>query len=401
MPIKPILLQRRHAELGRIRLGHKATTQSGGTRPAKLDRFRFTSVSETYIRDLASLYGGDPKPWDNQGVSSWEVITTATSIPVIAVKGGLSQWLELWSGGGCIHRCDGETNVLTGEPCDHDEQVQVGRKKINPHAEAKPTTRLSVMLPELDAIGVWRLESHGWNAAAEIPAVAELAQFVGELVPARLVLQERRAVRDGETSRFVVPVLDLQIGAAKLREVVAAKMDGAGQLESGSSGPAPAALESGSGGDQPSVSDQGQQLQIPTPQQIAEADLDTARRMLAWLEAEVGEHPATAAARTRVEALSQPGSGQPDAEGVYDAEVVETPETGIQQPPSSPPGDGDAAEADALWQQILTRAGSQGMTTADLEDDFASRMGGVTSDSASVAELRHYLGLITTEEGAA
>ena len=30
--------------------------------------------------------------------------------------------------------------------------------------------------------------------------------------------------------------------------------------------------------------------------------------------------------------------------------------------------------------------------------DFARRMGGVTSDSASVAELEHYLGLLTNEQ---
>ena len=65
------------------------------------------------------------------------------------------------------------------------------------------------MLPELDTMGVWRLESHGWNAAAEIPMIGELAMHVGDLVPARLSLVERRAIKDGKTSRFVVPVLDL------------------------------------------------------------------------------------------------------------------------------------------------------------------------------------------------
>ena len=50
MPIKPIVLQRRHAELGRIRLGYKAETNGGGTRPAKLERFRFTSANERYIK---------------------------------------------------------------------------------------------------------------------------------------------------------------------------------------------------------------------------------------------------------------------------------------------------------------------------------------------------------------
>lgn len=220
MPISPIVLQRRQAELGRIRLGQKNTDKGF---PMKLDKFRFTSVSEQYVSDLADLYGGTAQKWDNNGIPSFEVITEATSIPVIVVKGGLSQWMEFWAGGGCMHRCDGVTNTFTNEPCDTDELVQVGKKKVNPHAEAKPTTRLSVMLPELEAIGVFRMESHGWNAAAEIPAVAELAQFVGDLVPAVLHLVERRAIKDGQTSRFVVPVLDLQIGAAKLREIVESK----------------------------------------------------------------------------------------------------------------------------------------------------------------------------------
>jgi hypothetical protein len=227
MPISPLVLQRRQAELGRIRLGQKNAAKGF---PMKLDKFRFTSVSEQYIRDLADLYGGTAQPWDNNGIPSWEVVTTTTSIPVIVVKGGLSQWMETWSGGGCTHRCDGEFNTLTNEACDPKDPA---------HVAAKPTTRLSVMLPELEAVGVFRMESHGWNAAAEIPAVAELAQFVGDLVPAVLHLVERRAIKDGQTSRFVVPVLDLQIGAAKLREVVAAK-SGIAELEAPAASGAPA-----------------------------------------------------------------------------------------------------------------------------------------------------------------
>lgn len=390
MPIKPSHLQRRHAELGRIRLGHKASTQSGGTRPAKLERFRFTSVSEGYIKDLAELYGGQPRPWDNSGIPSWEVYTEAASIPVIAVKGGLSQWMEFWSGGGCLHRCDGETNVLTGEPCDLEEQVQVGRKKVNPHAEAKPTTRLSLMLPELDAIGVWRMESKGWNAAAEIPAVAELAQFVGDLVPAELHLVERRAIKDGETSRFVVPVLDLKIGAARLREVVAAKSGGTAELGGPTERPA---LSAGSAAGEGSAAEPatGGDVSIPTPEQIAEADLTTLRRMQDYLgQHGISDHPAMKALLQRIDVLEDhEDDQQPDADGVVEGEWTE-----------DPPGSSSAPEADAeaVWQQILFAAGERGMSTPDLEDDFARRMGGVTSDSASVSELQHYLGLLTNEQ---
>lgn len=209
-PINPIVLQRRHAELGRIRLGDKGTKGQ----PQKLTRFRITSPSERHIRALAELYGGEAKPWKNSGRDEWEVYTEAQSIPVIVVRGGITQWMETWSGGGCVHRCDGVTNVLTDEACDPDDPN---------HANAKPTTRLSVMLRELDAIGVFRLESHGWNSAAELPGLVELAQHVGELVPANLYLAERLSVAGGQTKRFIVPGLDLGVTPGRLAEIVSGK----------------------------------------------------------------------------------------------------------------------------------------------------------------------------------
>lgn len=373
----PIKLQRRHTELGRIRLGSKNPKGF----PMKLDRFRFTSVSEGYIRDLATLYGGTPQPWDNHGIASWEVFTDAAEIPVIAVKGGLSQWLEFWSGGGCLHRCDGETNVLTGEPCDLDEQVKVGRKTVNPHAEAKPTTRLSMMLRELEAIGVWRMESHGWNAAAEIPAVAELAQFVGDLVPALLRLQERRVVRDGETSRFVVPVLDLQIGAARLREVVEAKMLPTAAPAEMPQATAAAAIAAPAVPDYRGAAEKLtdlDQVRALWQQAAAAGHLDDDLRAFLTERGKALQAAASGGAQQAGEATGTAATASPavpDGEGVYEAEII----TADPDP-------------DAAWGQIMQLAASRGLgTSADLEDDVALFLGGTTAGEASGAELAEYL----------
>lgn len=378
MPISPIVLQRRHAELGRIRLGAKTETSNGRTRPAKLEAFRFTSVSERYIRDLAELYGGEPRAWDNNGVPSWEVYTDATSIPVIAVKGGLSQWMETWSGGGCIHRCDGERNT-EGDYCDPDDRA---------HRDAKPTTRLSVMLPELEAIGVWRMESHGWNAAAEIPAVAELAQYVGDLVPANLNLVPRRSVRDGQTSRFVVPVLDLQIGTARLKEIVAAK-SGAPALEApeGSSAPALEAPASGT------VAAYDQALAAIA----AAADLERLAEVweIAKVQALVGAESAATPERDqfvalwkqRAQELKAAAPSRPDQDGAVDAELV----------PEADQGPAAAGDPDAIWQQILAVTGALGWDLDQVAADFQTSMG-MSANEASAAELMAYLEQVRTGE---
>lgn len=379
MPISPLTLQRRFAELGRIRLGAK---EGGKGRPMKLTAFRFTSPNRRYIDDLAVLYGGDARTWDNNGKPEHEVFTDATSIPVIAMKGGLSQWMETWSGGGCVHRCDGERGA-DGDACNPDDPK---------HRDAKPTTRLSLMLPELEAIGAWRMESHGWNAAAEIPAVAELAQFVGDLVPAHLNMIERRSVKDGKTSRFVVPVLDLQIGAARLREIVAEKSGTTLALGGPAASGAPA-LAAGAPEADPFV---------PLLAKVAAAgSLDdlggvwNTARAANLVGPEAQNTPAAAhfvetfkARAQEIKAATEPApaaspASAPDAEGVVDAEIVD------------PPAPADTEDENTLWQQVLLVCGERGMTMPDVEDDFPARMGGVRSQEASASELRAYLELIT------
>ena len=360
-PISPIVLQRRHAELGRIRLGEKIPVGTAGkSRPAKLEAFRFTSPSAGYIKDLAQLYGGDVREWDNNGKPEWEVYTAAKSIPVIAVRGGLSQWLEHWSGGGCQRRCDGEREILSDSPC---ICATENRDRI-----CKPTTRLSVMLPELEAIGVWRLETHGWNAAAEIPAVAELAQFVGDLVPANLHLVERRSVKDGKTSRFVVPVLDLQIGTARLKEIVAAK-----------SGAAPAVAAS--------------------PERAAiEARTDASPAYLAELDKAVSVDDCTLIWRT----AGQAGHLSDELKAAITAKAASITAANFETPgsapdASTPEGVDPGLDADALWVQIVAEAGRLDMDDAALRAELHN-VTGVFAEDATGEQLATFLHALTTGE---
>lgn len=204
-------------ELGRVRLGGEKQANAIGR---KLDSFRFTSASRVLLEAVAAKYGGKVTEWASAPDEGYfQVLTDAAELeivlpPVFSASDGtptlpFSQWMELWSGGGCQRRCDGATEALSGKPCLCQPAVD---KKGEGERACKPTTRLSFMLPDIPGLGVWRVESKGWNAAAELPGtlmVLQQAAQDGKFVPAVLRLERRTSKKDGETHRFVVPVLDL------------------------------------------------------------------------------------------------------------------------------------------------------------------------------------------------
>lgn len=223
--MSPILdIQRQLVELGRIRTGDQVEFRDQGgrtkSRPRKLDTFRLTSPRRDLVEEAARLYGGLARAWGDQ----WEVTVTAETLPIMLPPGeAISQWYELWSGGGCQRRCDGARQVLVDEPCacpaDKAERAQLASRG----AACKPTTRVNLILPELPGLGVWRLESHGYYAAVEIAGAAEylsMATSVGHRIPARLRLVKRQVKRpaigkDGkatvQTRNFAVPTIDLEV----------------------------------------------------------------------------------------------------------------------------------------------------------------------------------------------
>ena len=388
----PILdLQKRARELGRIRLGKQETftKRNGeqGTRPAKLDRFRFTGHSEALLTKVAELYGGQVQPWTpNGGAAQYEVISTTARVPIMVPPQPVSQWYEYWTAGGCQHRCDGERNVLTDEPCDPEDFK---------HREAvkKPTTRLNVVLRDVEGIGVWRVETHGFNAAIELPDVAEFLAQAGGYVNGWLSLEQRTSIdTSGDkplTRHFMVPIIEVDVTPAQL-------MAGHGRV-------AAPALAGGPVGHTPALAAAG-----PDYVGLA-ADLETTEELgNLWRQAAAAGHLTQGLAEyltKRAEEIKASASG--GTSGGAEASVG-----GASAPPPAPPvaeqdADGvvdaeivDEGNADSVWQQVIKAGGDRGYSLPDLIDDFAMTMGGVTADSASAAEMQQYLGILTERPAA-
>lgn len=210
MAIKPYIIQRRMMRLGKVRLGEKGSKGE----PKKLTTLRFTSASKALLDAIAEKHGGTVRPWEGAPDSGYFEVTSETSQidiilpPVFSATDGTptapySQFFEAWSAGGCVRRCDGETEALSGKPCMCDPEAR----------ECKITTRVSFMLPDIPGLGVWELESHGYNAAVELPGTLEvllLAAAEHKFIPAVLRIEQRTKKVPGEgTRRFIVPVIEL------------------------------------------------------------------------------------------------------------------------------------------------------------------------------------------------
>lgn len=349
MAIKPIMLQRRLAEVGRIRIGETKVSKGGKTYPSKLDRLRFTSASKNLLEQVAQAYGGEVREWTpaNGGAQQWEVITDANRVPVIVPPASVTQYMESWSGGGCQRRCDGETELLSGEACICSRTEQM---------LCKPTTRLSVMLRDIPGMGVWRLESHGWNAAAELPDTAEFLARAGGYIPASLYLKPQRSVItvDGkpQTRDWMVPALEVE-------------------------GVTPAQLLAGGGS--PAAIGQPDRAAIEAPRRDLVALIGSAQsrdevREL-WEEAKSTGAPNSAqieaAAKARVQQLLD--------------QVAD--EAGEPEPDDPPP---PARDPDAIWADIVNAAGEE-WTISGLEDAFARRNEGVLPTSGTAEQLEGFL----------
>lgn len=279
MSLGIIDLQRRFRELGRLRMGSKGAKGQ----PQRLSDWRLTSPSIELLTVAAEVYGGEVKVWEGAPTEGrqYELFTGTDRLDVLVPPNGtLSQAWELWSGGGCVRRCNGaaqEGGEACACPSEVSERIELSKKG----KACKPTTRFSLVLPRIPDIGVWRVESHGVNAAVELPGTVEIlrrATEVGELIPAQLRIDNRTSKVDGKTQHYVVPVLELPTvtTAALLAGEAPSLSMGAREIAA----PAPRAIGSGGGATASSNPTKKGQAAIPPPEQPplpGEEPVDTGR----------------------------------------------------------------------------------------------------------------------------
>ena len=298
-------LQRRLREIGRIRTGDTTVAANGKSRPRKLERFRLTSSDRRVIDAAAQVWGGDVTEWQAPDGPQWQVYIAADEIPVVVPPGDMSfsQSYEQWTAGGCKVRCDGQWDHIGDQACHCDPTDRA----------CAIHTRLSVMVPDLPGIGVWRLETHSYYAAVELGGLVDLCAAqaaAGVMIPARLRLEQRSVkrinVKTGkpQTNRFAVPVLDLDVHPLQL---------GAGQ-QAGQVGPgAVAALAAGP----PSITPVPEPERVLRPSVAAQVDAvsdETTRESRQASVPRTGLKPRTVAERQAAEpAPAEPPPMPPSA----------------------------------------------------------------------------------------
>jgi len=234
VPVRELRQAASWNEAGRIRLGVKIPDPKAklGWRPGKLTRFRLTSPKEHLIGRAAELYGGEPHPWADapNGEEEWEVITHASWLPVIIPPAAAAtQAWELWSGPVCVRRCDGDREQYTDAPCICREEQDGGEAD---ERACRLTTRLSVWLPELPGAGLWRLETHGQIAGAQlatflrlfypyIPPMTKLRLGVEKKTRRRRIVDRRTGEVTLQTFVFPLPVLDPLDEGASIDDLLA------------------------------------------------------------------------------------------------------------------------------------------------------------------------------------
>lgn len=320
--------QKQARELGRLRTGYSIPNQDPNKRPrpVKSKTWVVSSHAEHYVTAAAKAWGGQVERWQPQGSGApqFRVITEAEQLEAILPPGDpLSQANEMWNKGGCVRRCDGETEQISRHPClclsQHGPEWHLLRQDLYTKDKVcAATSRLNVVLPDMPDVGVWRVETHSWYAANELAGTVDmvLSGTGGKgLVPVTLRIEPRTRVAGGQTKHF--PVVVVEIRGVTTRQAL--------------TGPLPTAVALDPTGNRAVAA-----IEAPRPGYLADADaaltVDDVQDV--YRAAHAAGHltdDLIAALKARAEAIKAEDEKRrtpepvPDEDGAYEAEVVDEP----------------------------------------------------------------------------
>lgn len=324
-------LQRQARELGRLRTGWSRPNSDPKKRPipVKSKTWVLTSHAEHYAVAAAKAWGGKVETWQPQGngAPQFRVITEAESIDAILPSGDpLSQNNEMWNKGGCARRCNGETELISRQPClcmrEFGEDWHLLRQdQYRKDKVCAATSRLNVILPDMPDLGVWRAETHSFYAANEWSGTVDmaLAGTGGQgMVPVSLRIEPRTRVAGGTTKHF--PVVVVEIRGITPRQALSGPLTTALALDPTGAVASRLALEAG-------PADRPDYIALAEGALTSDDVRDTWRqaREAGDVQAD-GKDPLSQqlmAIAARMDAENTPAVPEPDEDGAYPVEVVD------------------------------------------------------------------------------
>ena len=175
MPIKGLSDQRDFPRGGKIKIGERIASSTGGERPNKLDHFRFCPIDPGLYEPWNTLYGAEPK-------------VIPVLLPSDNPEDVFPQFLRRW-GGNNKCQCYGDgVRALAREgegwqdiPCDQTCQYLQKEK-------CKPEGTLRVLLPELPTLGIFELKAATHSIRRINSCLSLILGVCGHLQNERLLL---------------------------------------------------------------------------------------------------------------------------------------------------------------------------------------------------------------------
>lgn len=228
-PTRVIDIQRGFREIGSLRMGF-SEPKNGGKIPKKSQNWILTSNDENALRVAAQEFGGEVQPWPDEAARhSHRLITKMAELPVMISPSPATQSYELWQGGECKRRCNGGYDRLNECPCQCPSDPKIRAAQAATGKACKLTTRCGFILPSVPDLGVWRLETHGYYAAVELPQTTDFLGAMaaqGAKIPAVIAIEIRKTRSKGTTKTYPVPVVRLVQSMNQLQALTSGQQQG-------------------------------------------------------------------------------------------------------------------------------------------------------------------------------